>query len=350
MQHSFFRFLGVAAFTLASILPAQQQALLGGFVDGADFFIYMDSDQMNKAPVVKTMQEMQAGNPLADQQELVKKFEKATGLAEDDMDSLVFSMDFDAIDMNDPDKTDFDTLPAAMAVSLKKAITLDQLQAGIQMLAEEHGGADEVVMQKETRNGVALLSVKPKNPEDNGPTEILASLSPDGKTVLAGFNLASIQKGVERMQAGQPAQPSPGMAGALRAMNKKQMRIAFLLTQPMKDQIAAQAQGGGNPMGAMFATVQGITFSAHATQTLDLDIRLDMGNPNSANQLSMMAQQMMPMMMMQASQMAPGAQGILQKLKIAPDQNYISATLSLTEDDLKAMQEAADPMGAGGME
>ncbi len=351
MHSSFFRILAAALFSLAGILSAQQQALLGGFVDGADFFVYMDSDQMNQAPVVKAMQDMQAGNPIAGQQELVKKFEQATGLAEDDMDSMVFSMDFDAINMDKPEETDFNTLPAAMAVSLKKAITLEQLQAGIQMLAEEHDGADEILMQKETRNGVELLSVKPKNPEEEGPSEILASLSPDGKTVLATFNLTSLEKAAARMKAGQPAQPTKAMAGALRAMNKKQMRIAFLLTQSMKDQIAAQAQGGGNPMGAMFSTIQGVMFSAHATKTLDMDLRLDMGNAESANNLSMMATNMLPMVMMQAGQMAPGAQGIMQKLKIAPDQNYISATLSLTEEDMKAMQDAAaDPMGGMPME
>lgn len=347
MQHSFFRLLGVAAIGLASFVSAQQQALLGGFVDGADFFMYMDSDQMNKSPIIKTMQEMQAENPIAEQQELVKKFEAATGLSEDDMDGLVFSMDFDAIDMNKPEDTDFNTLPAAMAVSLKKGMTLEQLEAGIKMLAEEHGGEDSFTMQKETRNGLPLLSVKPKEVEEDAPSEFLVAMAEDGKTILAGFNVMSLEKAVARIKSGKPAPANPGMADALRTMNKKQVRIAFLLTDDMKKQLAAQAQGGGNPMGMMFSTVQGMIFSAHGTETLDLDLSIDMGNAESANQVSMMAQQMLPMVMMQASQMAPGAQGIMQKLKIGPEKNYISAKISLTEADLKAMGEAAAPMGGG---
>jgi hypothetical protein len=86
--------------------------------------------------------------------------------------------------------------------------------------------------------------------------------------------------------------------------------------------------------------MQGVLVGAKAADTFDLSIKLDMANPQSASQATMMAQSMLPMAAMQLGAMAPQAAGAAQKLKVTTEGNYVSVSISLTEADLQ---------GGGGM-
>jgi hypothetical protein len=339
--------LGALALSFTTTLPAQD-ALFGGFVEGADFFMYVDADTISQAPIVKKMKDMRSPEQIAEEKASSTKFQEITGLGENDLDTVAFSADLDTVDFENPEKTDFNAVSGIMAMAIKKSITLQQLEAGAKAMMEQHDSADEAKLAIETREGIEFLSIKPTTPEADGPQEVLIGLSEDGKTVLVSFNMKSLANGLGRIQSKKAAQPSADMATAIRAMQKEQLRTAFIFPKFVTDQIAEQAQA--NPMGAMFTSMKGMLFSATATDSLAFGIKMDMGNPQSAAQLSAMAQQMMPMGIAQAGAMLPpDTAKILQKIKVGADQNFFSIDLDLTEADMKSIGNAAMMMMGGMM-
>lgn len=339
--------LSLAALTFAATPSAfANNTLFGGFVPGADMLFYMDAATFSQAPIIEKIQAMNPDHDAAEQKEMAAKFEAATGLTEEDMTDVAFTMDLENIDFNNQDPSQFEKMPAVMAVGLKKAISRDQLMAGIRLIADQQGNADEMNLAKESRGGTDLVVITPATQQD-GPKEILAGLSPDGKTVLVAFNQNSLSQAVSRIGQKTLSPPGQEMAGALRALKGKPFRLAFVFPDALKQQIAAGAQG--NPMMASMASMQAVLIGASANETLNLNLKLDMANAQAATQATQMARGMLPMMAMQLGALSPQAAGAAQKLNVATEGNYVSVSLTLTEQDLEGGGADRAPAGGGMM-
>lgn len=335
-------FLVALTLAIPSTLFAND-TLRGGFVPGADMMFYMEAASFANAPIVKKIQAMSPEYDEAENKEMEEKFKAATGLAQEDMRDVALTVDIDDMDFNNPDPSSFDTLPAVMSVGLNKSVTLDQVIAGIRLMAEENGAPDEFQMEKATREGAEVVVVNPAAPGD-GPKEILAGLSGDGKTLLVTFNMASMKSGLDRIGEQKLAKPGPEMSGALRELKGQPFRMAFVLPNEMRQMVAAGVQA--NPATASLAGMRAVLFGAKAGDTLDLNLKLDLGNNQAATQATAMAQGMLPAAAMQMSAMVPQAANAAQKIKVAAEGNYVSASIQLTEEDLEA---AAAGGGGGGM-
>lgn len=340
MRKSILSFAGALALA-ASFTAHASDTLRGGFVPGADMMFYLEAATFANAPIVEKIQAMNPDHDATAQEEMAEKFEAATGLAEEDMRDVALTLDLGGIDFDNPDPDQFDTVSAVMAMGLNKSITLDQVVAGIELLAAENGGADEIDLAKENREGTDLIVVTPTTAQD-GPKEILAGLSQDGKTVLVTFNLAALTSGLDRITEQKIAKPGPEMEGALRELKGQPFRVAFVLPEDLKQEIAVGAQA--NPMTASLASLQAVLFGAKAGDDLELNLKLDMGNNQAATQATAMVQGMLPMAAMQLEAMLPQAANAAQKIKVAAEGNYVSAGIRLTAEDL----EGGAGGGAGG--
>lgn len=349
MRHFPFSALLLAGMTHLTCSAEGPTALRGGFVEGADLLLHVDAAGLQGTPFSKAVDGQKSEEAKAEAKAKADKFTAATGLTEDDMQVVVLSADIDNIDFESKDPKQFETLPALAAFQLGKAVTLEQVKAGI-MVMQEESGKPGMEMSTASKDGLEVLVLKPANTKPDGPQEFYAVTSSDGKNVLFGLNTASLKDGLSRIDAAATSAPSPDMANAIRAIGNKQFRFAFVLPQVMRQKLQAELGGnaGGDPMGAMFlplASTQALLISAHADQNLDLSILLDLGDAAKAQQATGMLQSMvMPMLMMGAGeQLGPNAMSVAQKVKLAPQEGAVSLSISLTPDDVKKA-----PTGAGG--
>jgi|GEM_PF-1134907 len=329
--------LTLTATLAAGTTAFAQTALRGGFVEGADVMFYMDSDAINQSAFAQTVEDLQPDEVKAESEAKVKAFTEATGLGEDDIKTLVLSMDIDGIDFQSQDPAQLENAQALLAVESAKAITLDQLKAGLTVLAGEN--AKNANMTVTEADGMQVLKLEPAEAQD-GPDKAYATLGDDGKTVLFGFNTDSLKQGLARISGGEMASPSDDMANAIKKIGQRHVRMVVVLPEDARAKIregvqATAAQGGMGSMIAPFGTVESLLISANTRENLDLYLSLDLGNNANATQAAGMLQSMIPMFMMNAGQqLGPKAMQISQKIKIAPEESVVTMSVNLTPDDI----------------
>jgi len=323
-------------------------ALRGGFVDGADLLLHVDMLGISTSAFSKAVEAQQSAELKATNQEKKAKFKAATGLGDEDVLVAVLSVDLEKIDLKSPDQKQMEALPGLLAFQLAKPVTLAQLQAGLEMIMEDAG--QKPTFAEATVDGLKVLVGTPANADETGPRQLYGTLAPDGKTVLIGFNTASLKGGLDRIAEGKTSNPSPDMGNAMKSLGNKQFRFALVLPQVMRDELKkSMADMAQDPMGAMFsplASTTALLVSLHAQNNLDIGLQLDVGDAGKAQQTSGMLQGMlMPMIMMGAGQqLGANAMGVAQKLKIAPEGTAVGISISLTPEDVKK-----DPNAGGGM-
>ncbi|MEX2607744.1 MAG: hypothetical protein WD708_10395 [Kiritimatiellia bacterium] len=316
-----------------------QSALRASFVEGADVMFYLDGQTLNTSGFSQAVQAQRPPEETAEKDAKAAQLKAATGLGEEDVLVLAFSMDLDGIDFQAQDPEQLENAKAVLAVDLNKAVTLDQVKAGLEVMAED---ADQKpTITKGNQDGLDVLILGSAAKQDKGPDQAFATLSPDGKTVLLSFNTASLKDGLSRIDAGKMAAPSDDMAAAIQSIGDRHLRMALVLPMAARKKIqegvqAAAAQGGMGGMMAPFATTKSLLISANSTENLDLSLSLDLGNPGNATQAAGMMQGMLPMLMMgMQQQLGPQAMTLSQKIKIAPRENAVTINVNLTPEDVK---------------
>lgn len=316
-----------------------QSALRASFVEGADVMFYLDGKTVNSSAFSQAVQSQQSPADTAAKEAKAAQLKEATGLEEDDVLILAFSMNLDGIDFQAQDPEQLGNAKAVLAVDLAKAITLEQVKAGLEVMAED--AAQKPTITIGNQDGLDVLILGSAEDQDQGPDQAFATLSPNGKTVLLAFNTASLKDGLARIDAGEMAAPSDDMAAAIQSIGDRHVRMALVLPMEARQKIqqgvqAAAAQGGMGGMMAPFATTQSLLISANTTENLDLALSLDLGNPGNATQAAGMMQGMLPMMMMgMQQQLGPQAMALSQKIKIAPKETAVTISVNLAPEDLQ---------------
>ena len=331
--------LFLSLFCVSATSVYAQSALRGGFVENADVFVYVDIAKMNQSPFSKAVEAQQSEEDKALADEKTAAFTAASGLTEDDVLSLAFSMDIDNIDFEAADPDELENAQAVVAIELEKAITLEQVQATLESMSEEEIDAVITIVNED---GMDLLKLESNNAED-GPDRAFGTLSPDGKTLMVAFNTLSLKDALARISEGKMATPSADMAAAMQAMGNRQARMVLVLPAVARQKIeegvqAAAAQPGMGAMLMPFSTAKSLLISADTAESLDFYLSLDLGNPGNAQQATGMVQGMLPMMMMG---LGPQAAELAQKIKILAQDSVVTLNVNMTPEDIKKMTDAA---------
>lgn len=332
-------FLSLCSLTLFSHSHAQT-ALRAGFVENADVLVFMDIAKMNRSEFSQTVEAQQDAETKALAEEKAAKFTAATGLEEEDVLAMTFSMDIDNIDFQKQDPAELENAQAVVAIELAKPITLEQAKAGLETMGEEGNMTANLSITQ--ADGLDVIKLESTNAAE-GPDSAFGTLSPDGKTFLMAFNTLSLKDGLARIAAGQGAAPSDDMAAAIQSIGDRQARVVLVLPGEARQKIqegvqAAAAQGGMGAMLAPFASAKSLIISANVDSALDFYLSLDLGNPGNATQAAGMVQGMLPMMMMG---LGPQAMELSQKIKIAPQDSVVTVSVSMSPEDIKKMTDAA---------
>lgn len=331
--------LSLLTFSLFGTAQAQS-ALRAGFVENADVFVYMDITKMNNSPFSKAVEAQQDAETKALADEKSAQFTAATGLEQEDVLAMTFSMDIDNIDFQKQDPAELEKAQAVVAIEFAKPITLEQAKAGLEKMSDKEDFAGKLVITEvDGLNVIKLESTE----ESEGPDSAFGTLSPDGKTFLMGFNTLSLKDGLARLEAGKMAAPSDDMATAIQTIGDRQARLVLVLPQMARQKIqegiqVTAAQGGMGAMLAPFATAKSLLISANLDSDLKFYLSLDLDNPGNATQAAGMVQGMLPMMMMG---LGPQAVELSQKIKIAPQESLVTVSVSMTPEDVKKMTDAS---------
>lgn len=328
----------LALFSLTASSVYAQSALRGGFVENADVFVYVDMAKMNQSAFSKAVEAQQPAEMTAEAEEKQAAFTAATGLTEDDVLTLAFSMDIDNIDFEAADPDELENAQAVVALELAKAITLEQAKAGLETMSGE--GEIEATMTIGTVDGIEVISLESTTAD--GPDKAFGTLSPDGKTFMMAFNTASLKDALTRIAESKTAAPTADMAAAMQAMGNRQARMVLVLPPAAREKIQTgiQEAAAADPQAAMmmpFSTVKSLLISANTGDALDFYLSLDLGNPGNAQQATGMAQGLLPMA---AMFLGPQANQFTQKIKLAAQDSVMTMSMQITAEDIKQITEA----------
>lgn len=340
--------LWMAASTL--LLPgflSAQTALRAGFVESADIFFYMDPIGMNASAFSKAVEATQTEEQKAQAKDQLAKLTELTGLEEDDMIGVVFSMDIDGIDFENQDPAQLEKAQAVVAIELGKAVTLEKMKAAAESMAAE-SGEKQPDLEIKTIDGLKVMQIS----GTQTPGEVdkaFGTLSEDGKTALIAFNTMSLKDGLARLENGTPAAPTPDMAAAVKVLGNRHIRMALVLPAEARKKIRegveqAAAQGGMGAMMMPFAGATSLLVGMNAQGNLNFSLSLNLGDPGNAQQAAGMIQSFLPMIMMgMAENAGPEAMNFMQKIQIKPEGGAVTLSLDVTPEEAAAMSKMADP-------
>lgn len=330
-----------------------QTATQAAIVDGADIFFYYDIQGLTTSPYGQALEGAQTPEQKAAAEEQFAKFTEITGLEEDDISNIAFSMDIDGIDFASQDPSQLETAQAVMAVATKKPLTLEQMRDALVTVSETSEGPAPTIEMTEV-DGVPVLQLT-STETPGGMDKAFATVSEDGKTVLLSFNMVSLKGGLARLATATPAAMSEEMTAATTGYKDSEIFMTVVLPAEIRALLeqgvqGAAAQGGMGGMLMPFASTRTLMVSVDTAENLDVGLSLDLGVPGNAQQAAGMIQSMLPMMMMGLQQQAgPEAMNLMNKIKTSADGGKVKMTITLTPEESsmimsKAASAPADPM------
>jgi hypothetical protein len=272
---------------------------------------------------------------------------KATGLTQDDISTMVFSMDIDGIDFAAQDPAELESAQALLAMDTKEPLTLEKIKNGLTTLSETTEGPAPQMTLTEV-DGIPVLELTGTE-TPGGVDKAYAALSENGKTVMWSFNMASIKNGLGRLATGAPATMTEEMTVATTAFSEREMLMTIILPAAVRQKIQqgiqdAAAQGGMGGMLMPFASTRSLLVGVDAAENLDLNLSLDVGTPGNAQQAAGMIQSMLPMLMMGMQEQAgPEIMNLMNKFKISAEESRVTMGLSLTPEESAMIAAQATP-------
>lgn len=335
-----FRTLGTAVLSTFLILPCTlhaQGAVDAAIVEGADVFFYYNFQEMKNSAWSQAVEAQQTPEMKEAAEEQFAALTQATGLTQDDISSMVFSMDIDGIDFTAQDPAELESAQALLALDTLEPLTLENIQNGISTLSETTQGPAPKVTLTEV-DGIPVLELMGTE-TPGGVDKAYAALSEDGKTALWSFNMASIKNGLGRLATGTPATMTEEMTVATTAFSERELFMTVVLPAAVRQKLQqgiqdAAAQGGMGAMLMPFASTRSLLVGVDAAENLDLNLSLDVGTPGNAQQAAGMIQSMLPMLMMGMQEQAePEVMNLMNKFKVSAEENRVTMGLSLTPEE-----------------
>ncbi len=298
-----------AVLTLLCLLPTgcgekgdAYGALDAAVVPGADLTVHVDYDSIRKSPAgiaVLRYGDDGAGGGAAEKSEGEAQLEKATGLTRESLVAMSFSGDLDDLDPDSAARDgDLGDLRAATAFLFDRAITEEQVEAGLKVLLSDGEGAVKGLLI-EGRRAYTLSRAG-----DEGDA-LYVALSKDGKAVFLAPNSVSIEEIFTREESKKRSDLPPALESLRGEMgNDLQFRSAFVMPAALRGtldtKIADLEKGGaGNPgigmvlgLVAPFRGLTGLTMGARFTEKIDLSLAADLGGESDALQAATLLQTM----------------------------------------------------------
>ncbi|OGV74670.1 MAG: hypothetical protein A2340_12010 [Lentisphaerae bacterium RIFOXYB12_FULL_60_10] len=328
------------AFTLSALLVtcilvhAQTRTPIVG---GDDMVVKMNLAAFRAAPIWNTLQAVtDKGSTTQSHATLKKRILDAVGFSDQDVRSIELRGQLGNLKPNDP--SDWKQSNFQAVFDLSKPCSDSDFTTILNLCKEEMNLADISPI-------TGIPGALRITPSANESTTLSVARSTDGRRIALAMTPARLTSALAPGHANTAL--SPNLQSILRATDERAgLRIAIRVPDSIRETIQAQIQSAqdpdmnaGNPMAAAFMAplqnLQSIGLSALATTTLDLSLTADMGDPQAANQASVLLQTFLIPMIQQktADSSNPG-----KTLRTSSQGSILNLSITLDETDIKTMQ------------
>ena len=365
---------GVANDAMAQKNVGSQKKAAGGV--SMDALIVPDANIMFKCDIQKarksaagakleTMQQNKAAC-FPDMDKLNEKL-KQLGVPALDPDSFsvfMLYMRMDEVSFDSPDKSSaMAKLDLLFGTKLEKPISMAQLEGVIQATYETvMPSTEKKKIGQQDYKGYKLLSTTGMFPEPSNcpppakPLEFLMGLSPDGKLLFGGI-ADSVKAAIDRAQSGKKASLSQEMLTLSKSVPASaQYQLVANVPEAVRKKLRKpidlkQAADAGAPMpqpqAMVIKQIDSLVAFATLGENIDIDIRANCADKESAQLLNAMVS---PLIMASAMQLPKQADGkpatrleSTLKSEAAPDSKAVKLSGSLSPKDFDTLSASTSP-------
>ena len=349
------RFTALAALLSLAIVPVlqAQTAISAAIAPDAELLGIFDFAALRAAPLQQRLTAQEDGDAPKDGfSEGLGKAMAALGMTDEELKSLVVSIDFDSLSAAMSSGMEPESLNGTLAFVLSKPVTLALLKG----LPEAMGASASDLPAEVMVGGQACLH----DPTPQGGPDIHMTVLDGGTSVLLASSAERMAEALTRAASGDKAS-IPSVLGKLRSQVPQGTQGSLVLAVPesmrasMRESVAkmAAAPSAGGPMGGMnsmlmklFQNTKSVGLSMQMTDRAKLALSIDLGSAADAQQAEMLVKSMlipmatMPLMQaFPAGEMPPMEQ--IFRTEVAGD--VITAHFTFTEKmilQMKAQQQA----------
>jgi hypothetical protein len=277
---------------------SSRRSLDAAVVPGADFSLSIDYGEVRRSPVAGSIRKDAKEGHREYRETKIRELEAATGITRDDLEVILFTADVDDLDLdssNSPEEAE--KIDAVLALALGRAMTPEQLKAGLETLAED--GESATVAEGELR-GRPIVSVRPAGVRGGG---LFASLSSDGKTVFLTPSRASLEGVLSREEQGR-TERYPGPLARVEGELSKESQVKSVLVIPgslrekleerFREAEAASLKKPGAAVilsfAAPFRSLTSLSLETEFTEILEISLAADLGGEEQARQAAALLQ------------------------------------------------------------
>lgn len=311
-------------------------------VPNADFILRCDVQAAGETPVGKKAQQIRKENEKQDPSAQAKaerqaKIEKATGLTRDDIELVLMTAALGTIDLKSASGSSLaGRVPGALAITLSKPLTLDQLRAAATIIGEDGSGS---TVGDVDLDGTPAIMLKPASAKE---PPAYAAISTDGKTVYITLDETALRQVLARHRQNKPEPLSPAMVAAEKQCPADaQLRAIFIVPdsvrQAVKDRTAEAQKGGGGPAGMLmgvmkpFENIRRVSLLARLATEAIFTLSAELGTPEDAAQVAMIVPLLQSFVPPNPS---TGMPDLAKALSVTNSGAVVSINLKLTEQDL----------------
>jgi hypothetical protein len=327
------------------------KAVEAAIVPGADLLVRVDYQRYRTSPAAETIRNLRREQDpalMSAEEERARKLEEATGVSSDDLRAIFISGDLDGIDIESPDRDgEYLKLNAVLAVVFGRALTLEQFEAGLNVLALERPGARVEAALIGGRKTLTIVAAERAEPM------LYGALSGDGRTIFLAPNSPSIE-GVFLREGEKRAEVlSETLLAAEGELPKSsQLKTAFVVPEQLRRQIetrvsAVERQAMKNPGAGIivafltpFRKLTSVSLGARFTEGVNLGVAADLAGESEALQAATLIQTfLVPLIKARLTQRNPGSLDDLDgKFSVASSGPKLRLEVNLKAEELKALR------------
>jgi hypothetical protein len=330
----------------------------GSILPGSDMVCVINAKAIRQSEMLKQHDndsEASSKSP----SELAKKerLQKATGLSDSNILSIVVSTDIDswALYSGSAGAGGITNITGVAVVNLSTNLTISRLSDGIKIMLEERKDRS---LSECTIDGNKTLLVSQSG--TNGMPAYIG-LSPDGRSLYMSLNEKSMALALAGRRNASDAHADAIISAENKIPRQSQVRIAMAINEETRTRIREQVGKlsgirTNDARSAMIASfikplenIRSLMLNATMTTNLQANIACDLGNEENAMQVTAMLQNMLIPTLALALSGAEGKAfvGLAQRLEITNNGALVNLGFFMSADDLSALTSQTTASGLG---
>jgi len=326
---------------------SSRRSLDAAVVPGADFSLSIDYGDVRRSAVAGNIRKGAKEGHREYREERIRGLEAATGITRDDLGAVLFTADLDKVDLESASgPEEVGKVNAVLALSLARAVTPEQLKAGLEILAVDGGDAE---VAEDELGGRPIVTIRPATARGGS---LFASLSAEGKTVFLALSRASLEGVLSREEQGRAERyPEPLARVEEELSEEAQLKSVLVIPGSLREKLeerfrAAEAESLKKPGAAVvlsfaapFRSLTSLSLETEFTDHLEVSLAADLGGEEQARQAATLLQTLLlPLLEARMAERTGASRADLEgKIAVASAGQRLLITVTLDAEDVGAL-------------